>query len=159
VLRGNNIDRIRKVIEYWVKMAQEPQREIKEKWVECEKTWENINREMKDIGLPEFGSPEDFVDLHDIFKQHAEQDSTWTIDIEKVASMAPGQVQNFMEHPTKARVVLQWLSVKIVKYRAWVVEVKSIISSPMDHHSFLYANTCKELFFKWSEYEKSHPLQ
>ena len=31
VLRDNNIDQIRKVVEYWVKMAQEPQREIKEK--------------------------------------------------------------------------------------------------------------------------------
>jgi hypothetical protein len=44
-------------------MAQEPQREIQKKWVECERGWENINREMKDIGLPEFGSPEDFVEL------------------------------------------------------------------------------------------------
>jgi hypothetical protein len=32
VLRDNNIDRIRKVVEYWVKMAQEPQRKIQEKW-------------------------------------------------------------------------------------------------------------------------------
>jgi hypothetical protein len=48
---------------------------------------------MKGIDLPEFGSLEDFVDLHDIVKQHAEQDSAWTTDIEKVASMAPGQVQ------------------------------------------------------------------
>jgi hypothetical protein len=43
-----------------------------------------INREMKDIGLPEFGSPKDFVDLHDIVKKHAEQDSAWTVEIEKV---------------------------------------------------------------------------
>jgi hypothetical protein len=28
VLRDNNIDQIRKAFEYWVKMAQEPQREI-----------------------------------------------------------------------------------------------------------------------------------
>jgi hypothetical protein len=33
---------------------------------------------MRDIGLPEFVSPEDFVDLHDIVKQHAEQDLAWT---------------------------------------------------------------------------------
>jgi hypothetical protein len=88
VLRDNNIDQIRKVVKYWVKMAQEPQREIQEKWVDCERSWVNINREMKDIGLPEFGSPEDFVDLHDIVKQHAEQDSTWTAEIEKVVNMA-----------------------------------------------------------------------
>jgi hypothetical protein len=79
---------------------------------------------MKDIGLPEFGSPEDFVDLHDIVKQHAEQDSTWTVEITKVESMAPGQVQHFMEHPIKARTILHHLSVKIFKYRAWAVEVK-----------------------------------
>jgi hypothetical protein len=159
VLRDNNIDRIRKVAKYWVKMAQEPQWEIQEKWVDCERSWVKINREMKDIGLPEFGSPEDFVDLHDIVKQHAEQDSTWTAEIEKVASMAPGQVQQFMEHPIKARAILQQLSVKIVKYRARAVEVKEILSAPMDQHRFSYANTCEELFVKWSEYEKSHPLQ
>jgi hypothetical protein len=34
VLRDNNINRIRKAVEYWVKMAQEPQREIQEKWTE-----------------------------------------------------------------------------------------------------------------------------
>jgi hypothetical protein len=52
VLRKNNIDRIRKEAEYWVKMSQEPQWEIQEKWADCEKSWENINWEMKYIGLP-----------------------------------------------------------------------------------------------------------
>jgi hypothetical protein len=92
VLRDNNIDRIRKAIEYWVKKTQEPQREIQEKWDECEKRWEKINLEMKYICLPEFDSPEDFVNLHDIVKEHAEKELTWTSNIEKVASMAPGQV-------------------------------------------------------------------
>jgi hypothetical protein len=68
VLRDNNIDRIKKVAEYLVKMAQEPQCEIKEKWVICEKRWEKVNQEMKDISLPEFSSPEDFVNLHDRVK-------------------------------------------------------------------------------------------
>jgi hypothetical protein len=68
VLRDNNIYQMRKSIEYWVNMAQEPQWEIQEKWVDCEKSWVNINQEMRDIGLPEFNSPEDFVDLHDIVK-------------------------------------------------------------------------------------------
>jgi hypothetical protein len=27
---------------------------------------------MSDIGLPEFVTPEDFIELHDIFKLHAE---------------------------------------------------------------------------------------
>jgi hypothetical protein len=62
---------------------------------------------MRDIGLPKFNSPEDFVDLHDIVKQHAEQDSLWTVEIEKVENMASGQVQHFMEHLIKARTMLQ----------------------------------------------------
>jgi hypothetical protein len=114
---------------------------------------------MRDISLPEFGSPEDFFDLHDIVKQHAEQDSSWTAKIEKVDNMAPVQVQHFMEHPIKAWEVLQQLSVKVVKYRARAVEIKEILSALMDQHIFLYANTCEELFVKWSEYEKIHPLK
>ena len=99
-------------------MAQEPQREIQEKWTDCERSWVKINWEMKDIGLPKFGSPDYFVNLHDIVKQHAEQDSSWTVEIEKVANMVSGQVHQFMEHPIKAQTILQQLSVKIVKYRA-----------------------------------------
>jgi hypothetical protein len=48
---------------------------------------------MKDIDLPEFRSPKDFIDLHDIVKKHAEKDLSWTIEIEKVVSMALCQVQ------------------------------------------------------------------
>jgi hypothetical protein len=114
---------------------------------------------MKGINLPEFSSPEDFVDLHDIVKLHAEQDSTWTKEIAKVASMAPGQVQQLMEHPIKARAILKRLNVKIIRYREWAVEAKEILSASMDQHRFPYADTCEEIFVKWLEYEKSHPLQ
>jgi hypothetical protein len=72
--------------------------------------------------------------------------------------MAPGQVQRFMENPIKARAILQQLSAKVDKYRARAVEIKEIFSAPMDQHRFSYANTCEELFFKWSKYEKIHPL-
>jgi hypothetical protein len=34
VLRDSNIDRINKLVEYWVKIAQETHQEIQEKWVE-----------------------------------------------------------------------------------------------------------------------------
>jgi hypothetical protein len=51
-------------------MAREPHREIQEKWTKCEKRWIKINRVMKDIGLPKFGTPDDFVDLRDIVKMH-----------------------------------------------------------------------------------------
>jgi hypothetical protein len=86
-----------------------------------QRSWVKINREMKYIGLPEFGSPEDFVDLHDIVKQHAEQDLAWTVEIEKVENMVLGQVKQFMEHPIKVQTMLQQLRVRIVKYRAWAI--------------------------------------
>jgi hypothetical protein len=73
VLMDSSIARIRKEVEHWVSMVQEPQRKMKERWGECEKSWEKINLEMKNIDLPEFGPPEDFLDLHDIVKQHEEK--------------------------------------------------------------------------------------
>jgi hypothetical protein len=36
------------------------------------KRWEKINKEMRDIHLPEFDQPEDFTDLHDIVRKHTE---------------------------------------------------------------------------------------
>jgi hypothetical protein len=47
---------------------------MQERWEECEKSWENINQEMRDINFPEFVPPEDFADLRDIVKRHEEQD-------------------------------------------------------------------------------------
>jgi hypothetical protein len=72
--------------------------------------------------------------------------------------MTPGQVKKFMEHPIKAHTVLQRLSAKMIRYREWEIEIKETLSAPMDQHRFLYANTCEDLFVKWSEYEKNHPL-
>jgi hypothetical protein len=40
---------------------------------------------MRDIG-----TPNDFVDLHDIVKSHAKQDSSWAAEITKVEDMALG---------------------------------------------------------------------
>jgi hypothetical protein len=45
---------------------------------------------MKDIGIPEFGSPEYFFDLHDILKQHVEHDSARELQIVQVDNMTPG---------------------------------------------------------------------
>jgi hypothetical protein len=92
VLKESILDRIKKLVEYWVKMAWEPHREIQEKWAKCKKSWININRVMKDIGLPKFGTPDEFFDLCDIVKTHVEQDSSWVEEIEKVIDMVPGQV-------------------------------------------------------------------
>jgi hypothetical protein len=140
-------------------MAKEPHREIQEKRAKCEKSWTKINQEMRDISLPEFDTTDDFVDLHNMVKSHAEQDSSWASEIAKVADMAPGQVQWFIEHPIKSRAMLQQLSARIVKYWAHAVEIREILSAPMEQHRFPYANTCEDLFIKWSEYEKSHPLK
>jgi hypothetical protein len=159
VLMESSVDRIRKSTEYWVKMSQEPHREIQEKWAKCEKNWIKINRVMKDIRLPEFGTPDDFVDLRDIVKSHVEQDSSWAEEIAKVTDTMPGQVRQFMEHPIKSRAMLQQLSTSIVKYRVQAVEIREVYSAPMEQHRFPYANTCEDLFIKWSEYEKSHPLK
>jgi hypothetical protein len=46
--------------------------------------------------------------------------------------MTPGQIQEFLEHPIKFGVVLQPLSVKVIKYRERALEVKETLSAPMD---------------------------
>jgi hypothetical protein len=48
---------------------------------------------MRDIGLLEFGTPDDFVNLQDIVKLHVEQDSSWAMEIKRVENMVQGQVQ------------------------------------------------------------------
>jgi hypothetical protein len=58
------------------------------------------------ISLPKFVSSEDFVDLHDIVKRNAKKDSAWELEITKVASMEPSQIQQFIEHPIKACAIL-----------------------------------------------------
>jgi hypothetical protein len=155
----NNIARIRKAIEYWVSMVQEPQQKMQKRWEECEKSWEKINQEMRNTDLPEFGPPEYFTDLHDIVKRHAEQDQVYEVEISQVSSMIPGQVKKFMEPPIKSLVVLQHLSVKLIKYKERAIEMKEVLSAPMDQHRFPYANTCEDLFCRWSEYERNNPLQ
>jgi hypothetical protein len=116
------------------------------KWAKCKRNWIKINKEMKDIGLSEFGMPDDFIDLRDIVKSHTEQDSSWVEELAKVADTVPGQVRQFMEHPIKARAMLQQLSASLVKYRAHAVEIREIYLNPMEQHRFPYANTCEELF-------------
>jgi hypothetical protein len=72
--------------------------------------------------------------------------------------MTPGQVMKFLEHPIKSLTVLQRLSVKLIRYREQAVEIKEVFSALMDRHRFPYENTCEDLFFKWVEYERNHPL-
>ena len=76
-----------------------------------------------------------------------------------ISIMIQGLANNFMEAPIKALVVLQCLSVKLIKYKERAVEIKEVLSAPMDQHMFPYANTCEDIFIKWSEYEKNNPVQ
>jgi hypothetical protein len=64
----NNISRIRKETSNWVSMLHDPEWKMQEIWGECEKSWEKINQEMRNIEFPEFVPPEDFTDLFDIVK-------------------------------------------------------------------------------------------
>jgi hypothetical protein len=97
--------------------------------------------------------------LCDIVKSNAEQDLSWVAEVLKVEDMALRQVQWVMEHLIKARTMLQQLSARIIKYRARAVEIREILSAPMEQHIFSYANTCEDLFVKFSKYEKRHPLK
>jgi hypothetical protein len=72
---------------------------------------------MKKIDLPEFGSLENFSDLHDIVKQHTKKDLAWEPKISQISSMTPGQVNKFMEHLIKYLTVLQCLSANLIRYR------------------------------------------
>jgi hypothetical protein len=92
VLSESNIDRIKKLVECWVKLSQEPHQEIQENWAKCEKNWIKINWVMKDIRIPQFCTPDDFVDLRDIVKSHTKQDSSWAKEIAKVTDTTPGRV-------------------------------------------------------------------
>jgi hypothetical protein len=90
VLNERSLDRINKSAKYWDKMSREPHRKIQEKWAKCEKRWGKINKEMKDIRLPNFGMPNDFTDLRDIVESHTKQDSSWAEILAKVTDTTLG---------------------------------------------------------------------
>ena len=79
--------------EYWAKMSRIPHEEIQEKWARCQKQWDKINKIMKDIRLPEYGTPDMFIDLNEIIKLCAEQDMLWAKECAKVTDAKLGQVQ------------------------------------------------------------------
>jgi hypothetical protein len=73
--------------------------------------------------------------------------------------MIPGQVKKCMEPRIKSLVVLQSLSVKLINYKERVIEMKEVLSTPMDQHMFPYENTCEDLFCRWPEYKRNNPIQ
>jgi len=50
---------------------------------------QKINKLTKDIGLPEFETPDEFVDLGDIVELHTKKDLSWDEILEKVTDTAP----------------------------------------------------------------------
>jgi hypothetical protein len=63
MLGKSSLDHMKQSVEYWDNMSQEPHREIQTQWGKCEKHWGKINKAMKDIGLPKFGNPDNFINL------------------------------------------------------------------------------------------------
>jgi hypothetical protein len=55
-----------------VKLVKEPRLKMQEIWEECLRNWDHINQRMIDLKLPEFGSPDDFVELRIIVDDSSE---------------------------------------------------------------------------------------
>jgi hypothetical protein len=73
--------------------------------------------------------------------------------------MISRQLKKFMDSLIKSLVVLQCVSVKLIKYKEWKVEIKEVLSAPMDQYMFPDANMCGDIFCRWSKYERNNPLQ
>jgi hypothetical protein len=114
---------------------------------------------MKDIELPEFGTPNNFIDLSDVFESHAKQDSLWTEELTKMIDVRPRKVKLFTEHPIRSRTMLQQLNPHLVKYQTHAMDIRGIHAAPMEQHQFPWAQTHEDLFINWSEYERNHPSQ
>jgi hypothetical protein len=94
---------------------------------------------MKDFGLPEFGTPNNFIDLSNVVKMHDKQDSLWTEESVKIADVRSGKVQQFTKHTIKAQTMLQQLNSSLVKYRAHAVDIRGIYAPSVEQHRFSWA--------------------
>jgi head-tail adaptor len=150
---------MKKSVEYWAKMTRDPHQEIQEQWAKCQKHWGKINKVMKDVGLLEFDTPNEFTNLSEVFKTHSIQDSLWAKECAKIVDAKPGQVQQFAEYTIRDRTMLQLLNASLIKYRMHAVDIRGVYATPMEQHRFPWAQTYEDLFINWSEYEESHPFQ
>ena len=96
---------------------------------------------MKDVGLPEFETPDEFTNQSDVFKMHSIQDSLWAEECTKVIDVMPGQVKQFVGHPIRARAMLQQLNSSLVKYQMHAVDIRGVYVAPMEQHRFPWAQT------------------
>jgi hypothetical protein len=143
----------------WDKISWDPHQEIQGQWTRCKKHWDKINKIMKDVGLPEFCTPDHFIDLSDLVKLHAELDALWTKEFSIMVDARPGKVRQFAKNLIRALTMLQQLNFSLVKYQAHAVDIKGIYAVPMEQHIFPWAQTCENLFFSWSEYENGYSFQ
>jgi hypothetical protein len=89
----SSLNRMKRSTEYWAKMSRIPHEEIQEKWARCQKQWDKINKIMKDIRIPKYGTHDMFNNLNEIIKLCVEQDVSWVKECAKVTDEKPGQVQ------------------------------------------------------------------
>jgi hypothetical protein len=71
-------------------MAPEPCWEILENKSSMEGSVSKLMKAINDIGIPEFGTPDGFVELHEIIKSHTKQDSLWAKILVKVIDTMSG---------------------------------------------------------------------
>jgi len=102
----SSLNHMKRSVEYWAKMSRIPHEEIQEQWAKCQKHQDKINKIMKDIGLPEYGTPDMFINLNEIIKLCAEHDASWAEECAKITDAKPGKIQQFVGHPIKARSIL-----------------------------------------------------
>jgi len=98
-------------------MVVESRYKMKERWDECLGNWETINEKMRDIWLPEFGMPKNFVDLNNVIKQLVEHDRKFKVDALQITTLERGQVKKFVAGPIVALVVLRYLSTKMDRFK------------------------------------------
>jgi hypothetical protein len=140
-------------------MSRDPHREIQEQYAKWQKHCEKINKVMKDIKLPEFDNPNEFIYIRNMLKMYAEQESLWVEECMKVADVRMGQVRQFTEHSIRAKTMLQQLNSRLIKYRAHATDIRGINAALMEQHRFSWAHTCEEIFIRWFNYERIHPFQ
>jgi hypothetical protein len=88
-----SLNHMKRSAEYWAKMSRISHEEIQEQWARCQKHWDKINNIMKDIEIPEYGTPDMFIDLNKIIKLCAEQDASWAEECAKVTNAKLEEVQ------------------------------------------------------------------
>jgi len=98
---------------------------------------------MKYARLPEFDTPDNFINLSDMVKLHAEKESLWTKEFAKITDARPGKVQQFTEHLIRARTMLNMLNSSLVKYRVHAIDIRGIYATPMEQDKFPWAQTCE----------------